>query len=409
MWRSNLLYILLILNSFLFSCNEAVKTDEIAVNKDSVGTTNPSGDSYFVSATLSNELSAESLKTLANSFGQSAIADQIKYNVKTYKLLYTTTYKGKPIKASGLMYIPIGLTKKAPLLSLQHGTTFLKKDAPSLTGEFYGVELFASSGYISIMPDFIGYGASADVFHPYYDQKHSALAVIDMIKAAQEYLNKEKIEFNDQLFLAGYSEGGYVTLAAAKEIELNPSYNLNVTAVAAGAGGYDLNEMLRGISTNSTYTYPSYLAFVLKSYMSTYNWDKSFDDYFADKYAKALDTLLTGEYDGGFINSKLTTQVNQLFDEEFYKDLKEGNPDAELKETLTKNSVSGWSTKIPMRLYHGTKDEIIPYNNSEVTLQNFKATGATSVSLTPIPGGGHGSSFVPMLQSFVPWFNSLKK
>jgi pimeloyl-ACP methyl ester carboxylesterase len=409
MWRCKLLFLLFIVTTLFSSCGDSGKIDEITVDKDTTSTIGPVENRYFVSATFSNELSAEALKTLADNFGQFAIADQIKFNVKTYKLLYTTTYNGRPIQASGLMYIPVGISKEAPLLSLQHGTTFLKKDAPSTSGEFYGVELFASSGYISIMPDFIGYGASSEVFHPYYDQKHSALAVIDMIKAAKEYLNKEKIKFSDQLFLAGYSEGGYVTLAAAKELELNPMHNLNITAVAAGAGGYDLNEMLKGITTNSTYTYPSYLAFVLKSYMTTYKWDKTFSYYFADKYATALDTLMTGQYDGSFINSRLTTQVDQLFNEGFYKNLKAGNPDVQLKEKLNENSVSGWNTMIPIKLYHGTKDEIIPYHNSEVTLQNFKAAGSTSVSLHAIDGGGHGSSFIPMLQSFVPWFNSLKK
>jgi alpha-beta hydrolase superfamily lysophospholipase len=119
--------------------------------------------------------------------------------------------------------------------------------------------------------------------------------------------------------------------------------------------------------------------------------------------------LMTGQYDGGFINNKLTREVNKLFEPDFYEKLKTGNADEQLKEALNKNSVSGWKTAIPMKLYHGTKDEIIPYSNSETTLQNFKSAGSTNISLTPIEGGGHGSSFVPMLKSFVPWFNSLKK
>ncbi|HYG38375.1 MAG TPA: alpha/beta fold hydrolase [Cytophagales bacterium] len=400
MWKYK--YLILFFAGLLLNCGDAAKTE------DSTGPIVSPSKSYFVSATISNELTAETLKTLAKGLGQNDLLEKIKYDVSTYKLVYKTTYNGQPIEASGLIYIPKGLQGKAPLLSLQHGTTFKKNDAPSVTGEFYGVELFASAGYISFMPDFIGYGASSQVFHPYYDKTHSALAVIDMVKSVKEFLTKEKIEFNDQLFLAGYSEGGYVTLAAAQEIETNKAHNLTVTAVAAGAGGYDLSEMLKGVTTDIEYSYPSYLAFVLMSYNNTYNWNKPLTYFFRDNYATALDTLLTGEYDGGFINSRLTTTIPDLFNTEFYENLKEPQGELQLKEAIVKNGVAGWKTQIPIRLYHGTNDEIIPYRNSEITLENFKSQGSADVTLTLIPGGGHGSSFLPMLKSFVPWFEEFR-
>jgi pimeloyl-ACP methyl ester carboxylesterase len=304
--------------------------------------------------------------------------------------------------------VPVGLTESAPLLSIQHGTTFVKDDAPSVAGGYSGMELFAAAGYISLMPDFIGYGKSASVFHPYYDKEHSALAVIDMIKAAKQFLTKEDIQFNDKLFLAGYSEGGYVTLAAAQEIETNPDHELSISAVAAGAGGYDLKEMLSGISTNTYYSYPAYLAFVLMSYNNTYGWNKPLTYFFQQKYADALSTYMNGEFEGYEINQKLTTDLTKLFNPEFYARLKDPSQEVELKQAILKNSVDGWNTSVPLRLYHGTKDEIIPYHNSEVTLDNFKVAGSGQVTLTLIPNGTHGSSFMPMMQDFIPWFISLK-
>ncbi|HEY0741939.1 MAG TPA: lipase family protein [Chryseosolibacter sp.] len=363
---------------------------------------------YFVAVEERSNVSAQTLKALAVGFGQPDIAALIQYGVKTYALTYQTTYRGEPIEASGLLMVPVGVTGEAPLLSVQHGTTFIKDDAPSAAGGYTGTELFAASGYISLMPDFIGYGKSESVFHPYYDREHSSLAVIDMIKAAKEFLTKEKIAFNDKLFLAGYSEGGYVTLAAAQEIETNPEHKLSLTAVAAGAGGYDLGEMLSGLSTNTFYSYPSYLAFVLMSYNTTYKWNKPLTYFFQPTYAQALNTYMNGEYDGSEINEKLTTDLTKLFDPDFYARLKDPNQELELKKAIGDNTIGGWATSVPMRLYHGTKDEIIPYQNSEVTLEKLKSNGATSVTLTLIPNGTHGSSFMPMMQDFIPWFLSLK-
>src|SRR5690606_3789760 len=165
-------------------------------------------------------------------------------------------------------------------ISLQHGTTFRKEDAPSVSEQFTGLEYFAAVGYIAIMPDYIGFGASSDIFHPYYDKKHAASAVIDMIHSVKEFLNEKNILYTEQLFLAGYSEGGYVTLAAAKEIEENPNHGLTITAVAAGAGGYDLLNMLESITSHSYYSYPAYLAYVLMSYNNTYQWNKPMSYFF---------------------------------------------------------------------------------------------------------------------------------
>lgn len=366
-------------------------------------------EARIIRADSINSIPLETLKGFASYSGQSEITKLVRYGVTTYKVIYSTSYKGTPINASGLLYVPQSLTSPAPLVSLQHGTTFLKNNAPSTGADFTGMEYFAAAGYIAIMPDFIGYGESADVFHPYYDEKHSASSVIDFIKASKEFLSTQKITFNDQLFLAGYSEGGYVTLAAAHELDKNKQHGLTVTAVAAGAGGYDLREMLTTVTTKSYYAYPAYLAFVLAAYNETYGWNKPLSYFFQEKYARVLDTYLNGEYDGWQINSKLTTDTKALLNPTFYANLKKEEGEPELKQALNENSIDGWETTLPIKLYHGKRDEIIPFQNSEATLREFHAKGSKQVELTLFPDGTHGSAFVPMLKQFVPWFESFRK
>ncbi len=390
--------ILILISGLIFSCQD---------DAESTSTVDPVEKTHFISATEIADISLQTLQAFTAGFGQADLASLLKYGVKSYNLVYETTYKGKPIEASGILLIPTGIIEDAPIVSVQHGTTFVKDEAPS-TGSYTGMELFASAGYIALVPDFIGYGKSADVFHPYYDKEHSALAVIDMIKSAKEFLTKEKIGFNEKLFLAGYSEGGYVTMAAAEEIETDASHNMKLTAVAAGAGGYDLVEMLRGVTTNNYYAYPSYLAFVIMSYNNTYDWNKPLNYFFNTQYADALNQYMNGEYGGSFINQKLTTDVTSLFNTDFYARLKQPEAETELKQAIENNSIIGWKTTTPIRLYHGTKDEIIPYQNSEVTLENLKQAGSSDVTLTLIQNGTHGSSFRPMMESFIPWFLSLQ-
>lgn len=361
----------------------------------------------LISATKNSEISYQTLSSFVNSVGQKKVGKLMKYGVRSYTVYYETKWKGKTVKASGLLLIPLGTNEPAPLISVQHGTSFSKGEAPTVS-PYTGMELFASAGYIVLMPDYLGYGSSSEIFHPYYDKAYSALAVIDMITASKEFLLREKIGFNDKLFLAGYSEGGYVTIAAAAEIEKNISHDLKVTAVAAGAGGYDLTHMLNGVTTNSFYSYPAYLAFVLMSYNNTYDWGNPLTYYFKKTYADALTKYMGGGYSGWTINSHLTTDLPTLFESNFYADLKKSDGQLTLKSALKNNTVRGWKTKTPIRLYHGTRDEIIPFKNSEVTLKSFHDAGSSHVTLTAIPGGTHGSSLLPMMEEFIPWFLELK-
>lgn len=180
----------------------------------------PGYDEYFVSATSIGTFSKEALQALALASPEYRdFAPLVQYDVAFYRILYNTTYKGEAIEASGLLAVPLNTPSVPALLSAQHGTMFKESDAPSnFPATFSGFELFGAAGYVAVVPDYIGYGASSDIFHPYYDEEHSARAVVDMLKAAKYLLQQEEIATNGNLFLVGYSEGGYVTLAAQKEI-----------------------------------------------------------------------------------------------------------------------------------------------------------------------------------------------
>lgn len=383
----------------LVNCNEKASSEVIPV---------PIERNLHESSLL-YEISLDDLRNLAKAFGQAHLTDQIKHGIEAYKVIYKTTYKDEVINASGMMYMPTNLQAPAPLISLQHGTTFLNKEAPSVSGSFSGMEYFAAGGYVTFMPDFIGYGESIDVFHPYYDQKHSAVAVIDLIKAGKNFMTDNNIPFNDQLFLAGYSEGGYVTMAAAKEIDLNPEHNLKTTAIAAGAGGYDLTEMLEVIRTNDSYPYPAYLAFIIMSYNKTYNWNLPLSYFFNEKYASVLDGLMDGSKSGSTINAALTKDLNELFNPVFYKKIKDGS-ELNFENALIGNSIGleNWVPKAPIRLYHGTADNIVPLENSQLVYENLMKKSTKNIELIKIEGGTHSSSVLPMIQSLIPWFETLR-
>ena len=362
-------------------------------------------DLKVISVTHQGNIEHRDISVLASLLNSPELSARIKYGVSKNKIVYQTTYKGNIIEASGMIYLPIGLKEPAPLLSAQHGTTFEKSGAPSVSSGMSFYELFASGGYITFVPDFIGYGSSAHLFHPYYDQKHSALAVIDLIKTGKKYLKEKNIAFNDKLYLIGYSEGGYVTLAAQKEIDADPSIGLNLTAVAAGAGGYDLTGMLGDMGKTNYYSYPAYLAFIIKSFNITYDWDKPSSYFFKKIYADRVDRTMDGSKGGGEINGLLTTNLDSLFNPAFYNNIKAGS-EIQFKKALISNSLIDFKVASPLRLYHAKGDEVIPYQNSIATKSKLEQQGGRAIEIRLSEGGSHGSGLTPMLKDALPWFES---
>jgi pimeloyl-ACP methyl ester carboxylesterase len=364
----------------------------------------------FVSATSLGTYPKLVLQGLATANGFGNYVSLIKNDVAFYKLVYKTTYKGNMINVSGLVALPQNISYTPTLVSAQHGTMFKASDAPSnFPGTFTGFELCAAAGFATIIPDYIGYGVSQSIAHPYYDQQYSGLTVVDMIKAAKYYLAKQNYAISDRLFILGYSEGGYVTMAAQKEIETNASNNINLTAAAEGAGGYDLTGMLSGIASTNTYAAPSFLALLVRGYDSTYNWNRPYSDFFQQPYADRIPSLLNGTKSREDIDAQLTTSPSALFNPVFYANLTNPTGETVFKQKLAANSFLTWVPKSPTRLFHGTADEAVYYQTSVDTYNRFKAAGATNVQFFPIQGGTHGTSIEPMMLNVLPWFQSLDK
>ncbi|MGI4883813.1 MAG: hypothetical protein ACRYFR_02510 [Janthinobacterium lividum] len=184
---------------------------------------------------------------------------------------------------------------------------------------------------------------------------------------------------------------------------------LTLTAAAEGAGGYDLSGMLSGVATVPSYATPAFLALILQGYDVTYGWNRPLTDFFQAPYAAKLPALLDGTHARPEIDAALTTSPAALFTPAFFAGLGSASGEPVLKQQLAQNSFPGWAPKSPTRLYHGTADESVFYQTSATTFAHFQALGATNVTFTPVPGGTHETSVVPMMGDVLPWFQSLNQ
>jgi len=142
------------------------------------------------------------------------------FGVDVFRIQYETLdARNRPTLASGIIAIPQGAAGARPLASIQRPTILQFDEAPteSTTQQLQATAL-ASLGYVVALPDLLGFGDSPGL-HPYVHTKASATAVVDMLRATKTWAASNGQPLNDQLFLAGYSQGGHATMAAHRMLE----------------------------------------------------------------------------------------------------------------------------------------------------------------------------------------------
>ena len=324
------------------------------------------------------------------------VSAYVKNDVKVYKITYKTkNTDGAEITASGALIIPV-VTGPASMISVQHGTITDPDQAPSLfkdgsEGSSFG-SLFGSMGYIIAYPDYVGYGASDNLPHPYEHRASLASASLDMLRAAKEFLRGQtEIKWDEKLYVAGYSEGGYATMSLQRKIEEEASSEFNLRASSCGAGAYDKTAFMKHIindKTDGIAGYNSLYLWVLLTYDNIYKLNKPAPYYFTDKYASKV--AASGR------NVSIAESFHLALNDSFKKALNDGT-DKGFVDAIADNDVYKFKPQTPTQLYHGTKDPLVFYFNSENAYNAMLKLGATNVTLIPVEGGTHSSSILPFL------------
>ena len=372
-----------------------------------IATTAARGD--VVATALLATVTAAQAQQMMTSVGITAATSR--YDVKAYKITYKTLDpSGTLVNASGLVVVPQKASGvMSPLLSVQHGTIFRTSEAPTSPGSFhFGTgSAIASIGYITVMPDYLGYGDSSGTLHPYLHAQTLASSSIDMLRAARKFLQQNAIAVNGKLFLAGYSEGGYATLAMQKEMETNLSSEFSITASEPGAGPYDMSATTRTMLAAATLPEPSYAAFVVKAYDAIYNNPSEIGNYIQPAYVGAVNSSFDGTKDMATIDAALgggSIAPGDLFGQSFLTSYA-GTGEAKLKAAMASNDIYNWAPKVPTRLFHGTQDTIVPYANAATALATMQADGSTSVEVanctaTPSNHNNCGAPFLLDAKAF---------
>lgn len=205
-----------------------------------------------------------------------------------------------------------------------------------------------------------------------------------MLTAVRSWAADNDIALNDQLFITGYSQGGYAAAAFHKGMQDKHGASF-VTAAAYNSGPYSLSGVMRDlILVDSAYQYPAYIPNTMLGFNEYY---EAFDD-IADVFKPEFVTDIQKYYDGDIylteLNERIIDTLTQYFGSPVAYHMLNDNildsianrPNYIINKLLEQNDVYNWVPESPTRIFYCKGDDQVPYKNSEVAIAEMYLLGA---------------------------------
>jgi pimeloyl-ACP methyl ester carboxylesterase len=181
------------------------------------------------------------------------------------------------------------------------------------------------------------------------------------------------------------------------ELEYNNDFSLKGSS--CGAGPYNIYKLTEKILSGDTFPMPYYFGYVVDAYSVYHQFTNPVSDIFNEPYASRLDSLYLGNLNSGQINSRLTTNIHELFNPRFISGFRTDPLYASVREAMIRNSVAPWQTKIPLLMTHGSGDTHVDPSATENMYAELIAAGSSPdiVKKVIIPGADHGEAAAPAI------------
>lgn len=329
-------------------------------------------------------------------------------------LLYRVTFPSvipeqgnRPIVTTGLIAVPEGTAASLPLVSYQHGTVYLNEEVPSYPEQSPETQLmiaqFAGQGYLLIGADYFGLGGSSEP-EGYMVKASQQQATSDMLVAGRAVMTSMGLS-DTGLHLAGWSQGGFVTMAMLEKLERD---GVPVKAAATASAPLDVFAALNGflnfprpndaVWVNSLFILS---AFAFENYYAVPGLARSlFTDETYDTLAKAY---RREKIDVATIPTDLHKLIRpEYFDPQFFAASAYGR-------LIAATSAYRWVIETPVRNYYGEADEAITVGVARMaaTYQAAIGTGNPTVEAVSTGDTTHRGTFARAVPLWKAWFDGL--
>lgn len=328
--------------------------------------------------------------------------------VRLYRVTYPSVIPerdSRPTVATGLIAVPEITQTALPLVSYQHGTVYGRQEVPSYPDQSPETQLmiaqFAGQGYLLIGADYFGMGSSTEP-EGYMVKASHQQATTDMLTASREVIADMKLS-DTGLYLAGWSQGGFVTMAMLEKLERD---GVPVKATATASAPLDVFAALNGFLNfprkNDAVWVNS--LFILSSF--------SFENYYGipglarslftdETYELARKAYVREPVDPAAIPTDLKKLIRpEYFDAQYFAASAYGRLIAETQSYR-------WVIKTPVRNYYGDTDEAITVGVAKMAQNYQSAMGAGNPMAEAVSTGNtsHRGTFARAVPQWKIWFD----
>ncbi|GHH65851.1 lipase family protein [Promicromonospora soli] len=287
-------------------------------------------------------------------------------SARNYLVMYhSTNATGHDVPVTGRVLVP-GTAWRGdgprPIVSVASGTRGVGDScAPSrwLDYERPFIEPMLLAGWAVVVTDYEGLGTPG--MHTYVVGQSEGRAVIDMVRAATN-LPATGLRAGGKVAFSGYSQGGGGAMWAG---ELQPDYapELDLVGVAAGGVPADLTEVAESLDGQVGFGFLLLAAYGLDAAYPELDLDSYLNERGRETFEREKDACVDVTLTHAFQNIGMFTATNPL-----------RAPDWQAR--LDENRLGANPPDVPIRLFHGTLDEIIAPGQARTLRNEYCAAGA---------------------------------
>jgi len=272
---------------------------------------------------------------------------------------------GRPVVASGLIAYPLKRNSYRGVIEI---APYNREKSHAGSLRMFSIEtLIAVLGYVVLIPDTIGYGATESQTIPYVFTGNAVQVSADMRLAAAEYFLREEMPFPKKTYLFGYSLGSSTALSLAYFYCDHPSYGAKVRGVCLGSGAYDPMLALDRTLKKGIMGYIIYPGIV----RGINAWGKAELDesrLFIGPVLRDLDLVAGGTVNYKTLTERYGTDLHSYLSPDFF--VPEGNADvSRLKDALSGLAYPYGHEPLPASvevvIRHSRTDDIVPVECSD--------------------------------------------
>ena len=285
---------------------------------------------------------------------------------------HTTDPNGNPVIASGVVYYPKSGTPRGVI----EAVSFNKNKFQCPSKELANIQVLQGmAGYIVLVPDQIGCGATESMVIPYLYYDNVAKISADFRLAATELVRNEYgRSMPSWTLISGISLAASEAWALARYYHFHPELGVQVDQVWMSGGAYNpgavLDEQLKTLSTD--------YAFIPNAVYSINHYDNlglNLREVFRGELSEHYEDWCTGDVALFDLTDRLGTDMSQYLNLDFFND---ANPDYQrLRARVDRFAIpNDWIPECTIHIYHGRNDTFVPISNSEALVDYLRSVGA---------------------------------